>query len=101
MGRYAGALHGPALVATVNDQLDYFGETVKTVWELLAQARGAEWVTTSSVASDPAVAELLNDRQLQCDLPDQHQAVVHRFKKREPPEPPLIGAWGFTQTQGW
>ena len=79
------AIHrGPAIVATINGQLDYFGKAVKAVRELLAQARSTEWVTTAGIAGDPSVAELVNQRMLigeisQLDLPHEPRAIVHRF----------------------
>ena len=63
------AIHrGPAMVATLNDQLDYFGATVSTVEQLLATAEqrdsAAQLVVSNSVAMDEAVAETIAARQL-------------------------------------
>ena len=54
------AIHrGPALTATLDDRLDYFGATVSRVGSLLASARGGELVLSETVAADPAVSALL------------------------------------------
>ena len=63
------AIHrGPAMVATLNDHLDYFGATVSTAEQLLATAphRGsaAELVVSNAIAMDEAVAETVAARQL-------------------------------------
>jgi serine/threonine protein kinase/class 3 adenylate cyclase len=51
-----GIHRGPALAATVNDQLDYFGTAVRQALALPAAARGGGLVLTEAVAGDPAVA---------------------------------------------
>jgi class 3 adenylate cyclase len=55
-----GVHRGPALAATVNDQLDYFGAVVRQSLALPAAARGGGLVLTEAVAGDPAVAALLH-----------------------------------------
>jgi hypothetical protein len=45
--------------ATLNDQLDYFGTTVRQALALPALARGGELVLTQAVTGDPQVAALL------------------------------------------
>jgi serine/threonine protein kinase/class 3 adenylate cyclase len=54
-----GIHRGPALAATVNDQLDYFGTVVRQALALPAAARGGGLVLTQAVAGDSAVAALL------------------------------------------
>ena len=63
------AIHrGPAMVATLNDHLDYFGATVGTTEELLASAPQrdsfAQLVVSNSIAMDEAVAETIAARHL-------------------------------------
>ena len=59
-----GVHRGPAMVATLNDHLDYFGTTVNIAALLPRLARGGQIILTRPVASDPRVAALLNDRGL-------------------------------------
>ncbi len=59
---------GPALAATVNDQLDYFGTTARDAVAILSQARNDELVLTEPVAADPAVAALLHDRGIEPEI---------------------------------
>ena len=63
------AIHrGPAMVATLNDHLDYFGATVSTAEQLLATApqhgSAAQLVVSNAIAMDEAVAETVAARQL-------------------------------------
>ncbi len=57
-----GVHRGSAMVATLNDHLDYFGTTVSIAALLPKLARGGQIVLTRSVASDPRVSALLNER---------------------------------------
>ncbi len=58
---YRMAVHrGPALVTTINDRLDYFGNTVLVARNLLALAEAGEIVLTEDVAVDPEANEILN-----------------------------------------
>jgi serine/threonine protein kinase/class 3 adenylate cyclase len=50
---------GAALVATLDDRLDYFGTVARDAKQILAYARGGELILTRSVADDPRVAALL------------------------------------------
>ena len=60
------AIHrGLALVATINDRLDYFGATVKQAGRLLEHARGGELILTAATASDAEVNELLRGSPVQ------------------------------------
>ncbi len=55
-----GGIHrGPALAATLNDLLDYFGTTVKLATQLPGLAAAGEMLLTQSVAADPPVGALL------------------------------------------
>jgi len=58
--RLKAAVHrGPAMAATLNDHLDYFGATVREAMLLPALVRGGEIVLTAPVAGDTRVAALL------------------------------------------
>lgn len=59
--RVRGAAHrGPAMAATVNDRLDYFGITIHQALQALAAAPPGALVLTRSVAADPQVAARLS-----------------------------------------
>ena len=63
------AIHrGPALAATLNDHLDYFGATAIQAAELLRRAGGGEVLLTRAVATDPGVAALLRERGLEGEV---------------------------------
>jgi serine/threonine protein kinase/class 3 adenylate cyclase len=65
------AIHrGPALAATLNDHLDYFGTTVRQALQLPAFAGGGAVVLSAAVCADPAVAALLAERGLTGALVD-------------------------------
>jgi serine/threonine protein kinase/class 3 adenylate cyclase len=79
----AGVHRGPAQAATLNDQLDYFGSTVRQAAALPALARPGEVVLTPAAAGDPAVAALLRERGLsgmlfEADLPGETGCVLQR-----------------------
>ncbi|WP_435006735.1 protein kinase domain-containing protein [Tundrisphaera lichenicola] len=59
-----GIHRGSVMVATLNDHLDYFGTTVRVASRLTGFAKGGQVVLTRSVASDPRVAALLENRRL-------------------------------------
>jgi serine/threonine protein kinase/class 3 adenylate cyclase len=59
-----GVHRGPAMAATLNGHLDYFGTTVNIAVELPRLIRGGELVLTPAVAGDPPVAALLQARSL-------------------------------------
>lgn len=63
-----GVHKGPALAATVNDQLDYFGTTVRDAVAIISEARNEDLLLTEPVASDPAVAELLSERRIEPEI---------------------------------
>lgn len=80
-----GLHRGPAIVATLNDHLDYFGTTVRVARALPALARPGEVVLTPEVASDPRVAALLRDRSLEAavsrvDLPGLVGGFIQRVR---------------------
>jgi serine/threonine protein kinase/class 3 adenylate cyclase len=85
-----GVHGGPALAATVNDHLDYFGTTVNQAARLARLAEGGEVVLSGAVAGDAQVAALLRQRGLHgaivAGVTEGGLGVVQRF--REAPLPP-------------
>jgi eukaryotic-like serine/threonine-protein kinase len=67
-GLRLGVHKGPALAATVNDQLDYFGSTARDAVAILSYAGNEELVLTEPVAADPAVAALLSERGIETEI---------------------------------
>jgi class 3 adenylate cyclase len=59
-----GVHRGAAMVATLNDRLDYFGAAVHLARHVLGAARGGEVVLSRAVAADPRVATLLDSLHL-------------------------------------
>lgn len=58
--RVVTALHrGPAMAATLNDQLDYFGATVGKTWRMLGAGQDGDLVLSSGLADDPEIAAIL------------------------------------------
>jgi serine/threonine protein kinase/class 3 adenylate cyclase len=81
------AVHrGPALAATLNGQLDYFGATVARAERLPQLVGGGEMVLTEPVIADPRVAALLRSRGLAAEvLPGRAPGgLLHRLT---PPGP--------------
>ena len=83
------AIHrGPAMVATLNDHLDYFGATVSTAEQLLAttpqHGSAAQLVVSNAIAMDEAVAETVAARQLaflvEQQLATAPQVWLHRVQ---------------------
>ncbi len=67
--RIAVAVHrGPAMVATINGRLDYFGNTVQQTVRLCQQAAGGEVRLTQPLAADPHVQGLLHTGRLACEV---------------------------------
>ena len=63
--RLKGSLHqGPAMAATLNDHLDYFGATVHKAVQALEHAGPETFALTKDVAGDPAVDALLRDKHI-------------------------------------
>jgi class 3 adenylate cyclase len=59
------AIHrGQALVATVNDRLDYFGQTSRVTARLLESATGDDLILSASTADDHEVMALIGERRL-------------------------------------
>ena len=85
------AVHrGPAMVATINDHLDYFGATISTAEQLLATAQhgsATQLVVSNAIAMDEAVAETIAARQLaflvEHQLPEAPQVWLHRVQPAE------------------
>jgi serine/threonine protein kinase/class 3 adenylate cyclase len=80
----AGIHRGPAMVATLNDHLDYFGTTVKVALQIPGYAQGGELLLTREVAGDPQVAALLQSRGLLADIlqvsmPGFPDGILHRL----------------------
>ncbi len=63
-----GVHRGPALVATLNEHLDYFGTTVNVAAQLPQHGRGGELILTQAVSADPQVAALLQLKGLQGEI---------------------------------
>ena len=80
----ASVHRGPAMAATINEHLDYFGLTVAQTAALLRVAPPGGLVLSSAAAADPAVMALLRARHRQAevvtaDLPGAGEAIVHRL----------------------
>jgi serine/threonine protein kinase/class 3 adenylate cyclase len=80
-----GVHRGPAMAATLNEHLDYFGTTVKQAAALAGIVRPGEVVLTQAVSSDPQVAALLAAGGLtaevsRVDLPGQAGALLQRLR---------------------
>jgi serine/threonine protein kinase/class 3 adenylate cyclase len=86
--RLRAAIHrGPAMAATLNDHLDYFGATVHQSARLLGQARPDELLISHPVASDPIIDGLLRERAVRpqlmpVDLPGLREGLAHRLTLR-------------------
>jgi serine/threonine protein kinase/class 3 adenylate cyclase len=63
-----GLHRGAAMVATLNDRLDYFGAAVRQARQLLQTARGGEVVLSQAVAADPRVADLLVSLHVEAEV---------------------------------
>jgi serine/threonine protein kinase/class 3 adenylate cyclase len=79
-----GIHRGPAMAATLNGHLDYFGSTANLAVMLPGLVHGGELVLTQEVAGDPQVAALLRNRGLSgelmpADLPGLALGAVQRF----------------------
>jgi class 3 adenylate cyclase len=85
-----GVHRGPAMVATLNDHLDYFGTTVQEASALVPLACGGDLVLTQIVAADLQVASLLRTRGLEAEILQTDQVVqpggiLHRIRMRAKP----------------
>ena len=54
-----GIHHGPCIVVTLNDRLDYFGSTVNITARLPNFSMGGEVILTEPIRNDPEVVEFL------------------------------------------
>lgn len=63
-----GVHAGPAMVATLNGKLDYFGATVNLAMTLPEIARAGEIVISQSLSADADVHNLLRARGLSCEV---------------------------------
>jgi class 3 adenylate cyclase len=82
LGLRVGVHRGPVLVATINDHLDYFGNTARLADRLPRLAPRGGVVLSPAVASDPGVATLLQTRQLPlaaipAEIPGLKEGFVH------------------------
>lgn len=69
--RLGVAVHvGPAMVATINEHLDYFGTTVRQAERLLNLAAADQLLLSREVAADPQVAGVLRERALIASVAD-------------------------------
>jgi class 3 adenylate cyclase len=77
-----GVHRGPALAATLNGHLDYFGATVALAAQLPRAAAAGEMVLTEPVAGDPRVADLLRARGLTAEVLPGKQlgGLLHRVR---------------------
>ena len=64
LGLRVGVHRGPVLVATINDHLDYFGNTAQVAARLPRLAYAGAVILSPAVASDPGVAAFLQSRHL-------------------------------------
>jgi serine/threonine protein kinase/class 3 adenylate cyclase len=77
-----GVHRGPVLVATINDHLDYFGNTARLAARLPRLAPPGGVILSPAVASDPGVATLLQARRLPlaavpATIPGLKEGFVH------------------------
>lgn len=75
--------HGPAMVTTLNDHLDYFGTTVHRAMELLNLASSGHLVLSQTVAADPQVNELLGERALRGELLAESMALRYVLPRQQ------------------
>ncbi|CAN5896412.1 hypothetical protein BH23PLA1_BH23PLA1_08130 [soil metagenome] len=80
------AIHrGAAMVATLNDHLDYFGAAVNLAVNLTRNVQGGELALSSPVASDPRVAALFAPLGIETEvvatkLPGSARGFFHKVK---------------------
>ncbi len=84
LGLRVGVHRGPALVATLNDHLDYFGATVNLAARLPRLAGRGQVVLSDAVTADPQVAAWLRQRRYPDELvaDEVSERVVHRLTVR-------------------
>ncbi|QEG01299.1 Serine/threonine-protein kinase PrkC [Stieleria maiorica] len=76
--------HGGSVAVSVQDQLDYLGETARAVERIFQQTQPGELTMSVRAASDPVVASLLTERQLDgrmetIETDDHGPVLIHRF----------------------
>jgi serine/threonine protein kinase/class 3 adenylate cyclase len=87
------AVHrGPAMTATLNDHLDYFGSTVNFASRLLDHARGGELVLSQATAEDSQVSALLQLRGIEAEMltvkeAGREHALLQRLRPADEPHP--------------
>ncbi len=85
------AVHrGPAMAATINEHLDYFGLTVAQSSALLKEAGPGDLILSQAVASDPGVVAALRARRAEAQvfsapLPGDPGAALHRLAMERNP----------------
>jgi serine/threonine protein kinase/class 3 adenylate cyclase len=84
LGLRVGVHRGPVLVATINDHLDYFGNTARLAARLPRVAPAGTVVLSPAVASDPGVATLLQSLEhplsaVPVKIPGLKESFVHRI----------------------
>ena len=94
LGLRVGVHRGPVLVATINDHLDYFGNTARIAARLPRLAPPGAVVLSPAVASDPGVAAFLQSRHLPlttvpAEIPGLKEGFVQRVEAvAAAPKPP-------------
>ena len=95
LGLKVGVHRGPAMVATLNDHLDYFGSNVRIALALPEHGKGGDLLLTAAVASEPRVAALLQARRLtgevvDAEIPALSEGYIERIVAATPgpPAPP-------------
>jgi len=63
-----GVHRGPALATTLNDHLDYFGNSVNRAFRLLNHARPGDVILSQEVSADLSVNELLQAKRLPTEI---------------------------------
>jgi class 3 adenylate cyclase len=78
----AGVHRGPALTATINDRLDYFGITANLAAELPHLGQPGDLILSRAVGSDAQVVELLKAREVHSEIipiTDEADSFAHRI----------------------
>jgi class 3 adenylate cyclase len=65
LGLRVGLHHGPAIAVTLNDQVDYFGQTVNIAARVEGLADAGEVTLSEDVRRNPAVAAMLEGRPIE------------------------------------
>jgi len=74
-----GLHKGPCIAVTLNERLDYFGSTVNLAARLQTQSMGGDIVLSRVLAEDPAVATILQGRELRDEA-----ATIKGFERPVP-----------------